>query len=169
MGTKRNSKGYKTSWVGYKLHIDAAHGGIPISGLLSSASLHDSQAAIALAELTATRVTSCYDLMDSAYDAPAIKQHSESLGHVPIIDPNPRSKEAKKRIEEEQLGRKRAGYKLVELTRYNERSTVERVNGRLKDDFGARMLRVKGHAKVMSHLMFGVIALTVEPLMRYAE
>jgi hypothetical protein len=46
--------------------------------------------------------------------------------------------DAKKRIEEEQLGRRRAGYKLAELTRYNERSTVERVNGRLKDDFGAR-------------------------------
>lgn len=169
VGTKRNSKGYKTSWIGYKLHIDAADGGIPISCLLSSASLHDSQVAIPLAELTATRVTSCYDLMDSAYDAPAIKQHSESLGHVPIIDPNPRSKEAKKQIEEEQLGRRQAGYRLAELTRYNERSTVERVNGRLKDDFGARMLRVKGHAKVMTHLMFGVIALTVEQLMRYAE
>jgi len=33
VGTKRNSKGYKTSWTGYKLHIDAADGGIPISCL----------------------------------------------------------------------------------------------------------------------------------------
>ena len=23
VGTKKNSKGYKTSWIGYKLHIDA--------------------------------------------------------------------------------------------------------------------------------------------------
>jgi hypothetical protein len=43
------------------------------------------------------------------------------------------------------------------------------VNGRPKDDFGAKMVRVKGHEKVMSHLMFGVIALTVEQLMRFLE
>jgi hypothetical protein len=72
VGTKRNSKGYKTSWNGYKLHIDTADGGIPVSCLLSSASLHDSQVAIGLAEMTQGRVTSCYDLMDAAYDAPLI-------------------------------------------------------------------------------------------------
>jgi hypothetical protein len=33
--------------------------------------------------------------------------------------------------------------------RYNERSAAERVNGRLKDDFGGRNVRVRGHAKVM--------------------
>jgi len=52
IGTKCNSRGYKTSWNGYKLHIDAADGGLPVSCLLSSASLHDSQAAIPLAEMT---------------------------------------------------------------------------------------------------------------------
>jgi hypothetical protein len=36
-------------------------------------------------------VTSLYDLMDSAYDAPEIAQRSHALGHVPIIDKNPRS------------------------------------------------------------------------------
>ena len=41
VGTKKNSKGYKTSWTGYKLHIDAADGGIPISCILTSASSHD--------------------------------------------------------------------------------------------------------------------------------
>ncbi|RUM94904.1 MAG: hypothetical protein DSZ28_00780 [Thiothrix sp.] len=42
VGTKRNSKGYKMSWNGYKLHIDAADGGLPVSCLLSSALPHDS-------------------------------------------------------------------------------------------------------------------------------
>jgi transposase len=167
VGTKRNSKGYKTSWVGYKLHIDCADGGIPVSCLLSSASLHDSQVAIPLATITHQKVTSCYDLMDAAYDVPQIKQHSESLGHVPIIDENPRrSKERKKEIKLEQKGRKYAGYKLAENIRYNERSTVERVNGRLKDDFNGRMVRVKGAKKVMAHLMFGIIALTTSQLMK---
>jgi len=169
VGTKRNSKGYKTSWIGYKLHIDAADGGIPVSCLLTSASLHDSQAAIPLAELSNQRVSSCYDLMDAAYDAPQIKQHSESLGHVPLIDENPRGKARKAEVEAELKRKRKAGYKTSEAIRYNERGTVERVNGRLKDDFGARMVRVKGHAKVMAHLMFGVIALTVDQLMKFVE
>lgn len=54
-------------------------------------------------------------------------------------------------------------------TRINEGSTVERVNGRLKDEFGGRMVRVRGHSKVMCHLMFGIVALTVNQLMCYLE
>ena len=150
-------------------HDPANDGGIPISCLLTSASLHDSQVAIPLAEMTNHRVTNCYDLMDAAYDLPLIKQHSESLGHVPLIDENPRNKERKVEIAEEQNRRRKAGYKLTEDIRYNERSTVERVNGRLKDEFNARMVRVKGHAKVMAHLMFGIITLTADQLMKFLE
>jgi hypothetical protein len=95
VGTKPNSKGYKTSWIGYKLHIDTFDGGIPISSLLTSASLHDIQVAIPLAEITNQRITHCYDLMDAASDAPLIRSHSESLGHVALIDENPRTKERK--------------------------------------------------------------------------
>ena len=62
--------------------------------------------------------------------------------------------------------RKAAGYRLAQDIRYNERSSSERVNGRLKDEFGARNVRVRGHAKVMCHLMFGVLALTADQLMR---
>jgi Transposase domain (DUF772) len=39
IGTKRNAKGHTTSWIGYKLHIDTAGGDIPVSCLLTSASL----------------------------------------------------------------------------------------------------------------------------------
>ena len=102
-----------------------------MSCLLTSASLHDSQAAIPLAQITYGRVTSLYDLMDSAYDAPQIDTHSRSLGHVPIIDPNPRSKTKKEELEAEAKRRKAANYTLAEDRRYNERSTVERVNGRI--------------------------------------
>ena len=48
VGTKRNAKGHTESWIGYKLHIDAADGAVPVSCLLTSASLHDSQAAISV-------------------------------------------------------------------------------------------------------------------------
>ena len=169
VGTKQNSKGYKSSWIGYKLHIDAADGGIPITCLLSSASLHDSQAAIPLAEITSKRVCNLSDLMDAAYDAPGIHSHSRTLGHVPIIDSNPRTTERKQAMAAENKARATTSLKPAEAVRYNERSTVERVNGRLKDEFGGRHLRVRGHAKVMCHLMFGILALTADQFMRMIQ
>jgi hypothetical protein len=33
-------------------------------------------------------------------------------------------------------------------------------NSNLKDNFGGRCVRVRGAAKVMAHLMYGLIALT---------
>ncbi len=169
VGVKRNAKGYQTHWIGYKLHLDVADGDIPISCLLTSASLHDSQAAIPLAIMTAGRVTSLYDVMDSAYDAPEIRAASRALGHVPIIDSHPRAIPGGKReLAAEARRRRLVGHRLAEDVRYNERGAVERVNGRLKDDFGARTVRVRGPDKVLCHLMFGVLALTVEQLMRLA-
>ena len=166
VGVKRNAKGYQESWVGYKLHIDAADGAVPLSCILTSASLHDSQAAIPLATLTATRVTNLYDLMDSACDAPEIRAHSESLGHVALIDVNPRNAARKLELKTETQAQRAAGHVYPEHLRYRERTTVERVNGRLKDEFGARQIRVRGHAKVLCHLMFGILALTVTQLLR---
>ena len=113
------------------------------------------------------RVTNLYDLMDSAYDAAEITEHSESLGHVAIIDDNPRRDAARKQaLLTEAQAQRAGGYEYPEDVRYRERSTVERVNGRLKDEFGARHVRVRGHAKVLCHLMFGVVALTVDQLLR---
>ena len=93
VGSKKNSKGFKSSWTGYKLHIDSADGGIPISCVLTSASVHDSQVAIPLAKISSERVTNLYDLMDSAYDAPQIHEVSRRLGHIPLIDKHPRRDE----------------------------------------------------------------------------
>jgi Transposase DDE domain/Transposase domain (DUF772) len=165
IGTKRNAKGHTTSWIGYKLHIDTADGDIPVSCLLTSASLHDSQAAIPLAIITASRVTNLYDLMDSAYDAPEIWDKSRALGHVPVIDRNPR-RGGKAEAEAEALAKRCAGYRPAEDVRYNERSAAERVNSSLKDSYGGRSVRVRGAAKVFCHLMFGILALTVGQLFR---
>ena len=168
VGTKKNSKGYKETWIGYKLHIDVADGQIPISCILTSASLHDSQAAIPLATLSAERTTSLYDLMDAAYDAEEIRQHSRSLGHIPLIDINTRGNKALQEEREVEARRlKRIGFQLPEDVRYNERTAGERVNGRLKDEFGGRHVRVCGATKVMCHCMFGVLALTADQLLRF--
>ena len=167
VGVKKNAKGVRQTWVGYKLHIDAADGGVPVSCLLTSASLHDSQAAIPLASLTAERVDNLYDLMDAAYDADEIRTYSRELGHTAIIAVNPRrSVERKEALRREAQARRATGYVFADQRRYNERSTVERVYGRLKDEFGGRQVRVRGHAKVLCHLMFGIVALTVSQLMR---
>jgi len=165
VGTKRNAKGYKTSWTGYKLHIDTADGDIPITCILTSASVHDSQVAIPLATMTSARVLYLYDLMDSAYDVPEIRDKSRELGHVPIIDHKTRRGE-KAAIEAEARAKRKAGYRLAEDVRYNQRSAAERVNSNLKDNCGGSFVRVRSHAKVLSHLMFGIVVLTVEQLMR---
>jgi len=58
------------------------------------------------------------------------------------------------------------GFHHAEQVRYNERTAGERVNGRLKDEFGGRHVRVRGAAKVMCHCMFAVLALTADQLVR---
>ena len=58
VGRKKDSKGRMDQWAGYSLHVDWADGEVPISCLLTSASMHDSQAAIPLAKISAQRVTS---------------------------------------------------------------------------------------------------------------
>ena len=133
VGVKKNAKGVRQTWVGYKLHIDAADGGVPVSCLLTSASLHDSQAAIPLASLTAERAGNLYDLMDAAYDADEIRTYSRGLGHTAIIAVNPRrSVKRKEAMTREAQARRATGYVFADQRRYNERSTVERVYGRLK-------------------------------------
>jgi hypothetical protein len=153
VGTKKNSKGYKETWIGYKLHLDCIDGDIPISAILSSASLHDSQVAIPLAQMSSKRVSNLYDLMDAAYDSPAIHCFSKSLGHMPIIDNNPRR-----------------GEKILmdpaTKSRFAERSSSERVNSNLKDNYGGRSIRVKGASKVMTHLMFGIVSITAMQIFR---
>ncbi len=152
-GTKRNAKGYKVSWNGYKLHLDTNDIGLPISALVTSASLHDSQVAIPLIKLTSGKVTYLYDLMDAAYDAKRINETSRKFNHVPITDKNNRGQDV-------------APMAPHEAERYKIRSNSERANSRLKEDFGARNIMVKGHSKVTLHLMFGIITLFADQLLR---
>jgi hypothetical protein len=178
LGVKKGSSQHQQCWAGYKLHLDVADGQIPISCLLTTASLHDSQVAIPLATLTALRVTSLYDLMDCAYDANHIRLHSRSLGHVPLIavrgcePPIPKpvreslQRYHKRRKVPTRYSRKQPSFTPAEEQRFRERTMVERVYSRLKDEFGARMVRVRGASKVMAHLMFGVLALTVDQLLK---
>jgi hypothetical protein len=146
IGAKKGSQGHMEYWRGYKLHLSVIDGDIPVAAILTSANTHDSQVAIPLMQMCAQRVTDLYDLMDSAYDAEAIHSYSRGLGHVPIIEPVQRGDWVP--LDEAQR------------QRFGQRSASERVNGRLKEFFGGWTVRVRGAAKVMAHLMFGILAIT---------
>ena len=153
VGAQKNSKGYKQTWIGYKLHVDVNDCGLPISAVLTAASLHESQVAVPLMKMTSERIDYLYEVMDSAYDAKPIYEVSRSLGHVPIIEKNGRRKEV-------------IPLAPHEARRYQERTVAERFNSRMKEGFGAGNVMVRGTAKVSLHLMFGIMALFADQLLK---
>ncbi len=130
-GVKQDTDGNFYRWRGYKAHLSWADGMVPLLCVTTSASVHDSQVVIPMLKRVARSVTCLYDLMDSAYDAPAIREVSTSLGHVALIDRNPRRGE-------------KVPFAPCEAIRFRERSNAERGNSRLKDSFGLRFVRVRG-------------------------
>ena len=167
IGTKTSSQGHQHYWRGYKLHLDVADGQIPISAVITSASVHDSQVAIPLMTMTAGRVQHLYELMDSAYDADPIHEHVRESGRVPVITPHPRrGTKRPSPLTKAFPAKPTPELCWAKRERFKERTMIERVNARLKDEFGASQIRVRGAQKVMAHLMFGVLALTVDQWLR---
>ena len=150
-------KGKNQCWRGYKAHLATADGDIPVALVLTSASLHDSQAAIALMQMAARRVTSLYDLLDSGYYSESIAAFSRRLGHVAIIEPKAMKNQPAPEMEP------------ARRVRYGERTAVERVNSDLKDNHGGRTVRVRGGMKVAAHLMLGILVVAVKGLVRLLE
>ncbi|HWF03261.1 MAG TPA: hypothetical protein VHA06_06210 [Candidatus Angelobacter sp.] len=94
--------------------------------------------------------------MDAAYDAQLIRAQSQKLGHEALIQPNPsHARSARENAFSE-----------AEKQRFKKRTIVEQLNGRLKDEFGGRFIYFRGAAKIMAHLMFGIVALTVDQWLR---
>jgi hypothetical protein len=155
VGCKTNSKGNKDYWVGYKLHVRVAQGCLPLLAVTTAASVHDSQVTIPMMKMSDRLVTSLYELKDRAYDAYWIRKAAELAGHVPIIDYIKRRGQERAR----ELEPDRAEH-------YKGRTVVERFNARLKDEFGGDMVRVRGHRKVHAHLMFGVLLIFADQLLR---
>ena len=92
--------------------------------------------------------------MDAAYCSIVIREDIQAAGRVPLIDHNPRN------------GKKRE-FAAHEAQRYKTRSSAQRCNARLKDEFGARHVQVRGHAKVMCHWMLGVLAPCADQFTRW--
>jgi transposase len=92
--------------------------------------------------------------MDAGYDCEAIREHSRKLGHVPIIR---RQKRGTQNVEMDRH----------QKVRYRERTGIERAFSRLKDEFGFSTVKVRGVRKVLAHLMFGILALTADQILRW--
>lgn len=160
MGMKKNAQGIAIVWKGYKLHAAVDDMGIPVSAILSSASLNDCEVGIPLMAKSSRVVKNFYDLMDSAYDVPEIKEYSLSLGHVPLIDVHARSTAQKTEKEDERKRKRLLKAYTAEDRRYRERFSKERFNSVFKEYYGGRNIQYKGPTKVFCHAMFGVLVYT---------
>jgi hypothetical protein len=146
-GCKKNSQGNVSFWKGYKLHLDISDCGFPLTACVTGANVHDSLLAIPMEKITEQRVTFCYSLMDSAYDAKAIKDFIVSRERIPIIDPNKRKNKNSIPLDP------------AKQERYKIRSTVERANSHLKDNLIPKAIYVKGYTKVAFVLFSAVLCL----------
>jgi len=166
VGIKQNAQGNRYKWIGGKLHMTVVDGDIPITAMYSSASVHDSSLALRMISETSSKVDYLYDLDDAAYDSSIIRAYSVGKGHRPIIDINPKnSKVLKAQIElaksEKEILQSLNLYNNSDELHYNQRSSVERVNAYLKDNYGCDKIYYRGATKVASVLAFGVLSVCI--------
>ena len=110
-------------------------------------------------QMSAQRIQWRCDVIDSAYDAKHIRQQATRLGHQTVIQPADHSGLA---------NTSQRVFSGEEKQRFRKRTVIEQLNARLKDEFGGRIIYVRGARKIMAHLMFGIVALTVDQLLRLA-
>jgi hypothetical protein len=163
---KQNSKGNRHRWTGGKLHLLVVDGDIPITVRYSSASVHDSSLALPLIKESSQKVNYLYDLADAAYDTSIIKNYSIKQNHRPIIDINPKnSKKLKAQIalakSEKKILEPLKLYNDSDDRHYNQRTSVERVNAYLKDNYGCSKIYYQGAQKVASVLAFAVLSVCI--------
>lgn len=161
VGIKQNAKGHRYQWIGGKLHLGVVDGDIPISAIYSSASVHDSSVALPLMNESSAKVTYLYDLNDSAYHAEIIENFSQSKGHVQIVDINPKNSQTLHDEKEGESILRKLGFQTRKSNHYGHRSSVERVNGNLKDNYGCQNIYYQGATKVSSVLNFAVLSLCI--------
>jgi hypothetical protein len=124
--------------------------------VITGANVHDGGLAIAMEKLTEQKVTFCYSLMDSGYDAKTISGFIHGRERVSITDPNKRKDE------------NRPPLYPAKRERYKTRATAERANSHLKDNLIPEALYVKGYTKVSFALMASVFCLAVLKYLQYS-
>ena len=159
-GAKKGSNGFKMTWKGHKLHVAVDDNAIPISAILTSASLNDCEVAIPLLKKVSKSARHLYCLFDSAYDVKELKEFANIMGTVAIIDEHARSKKQKEEKQAEKLARKTFKLETAKDRRYKQRFSKERFNGSFKDFYGGNNIFYKGHKKIFCNSMFGILAYT---------
>ncbi len=156
---KRNTRGNVQYTFGYKAHIlcDTTYE-LPLVLTTSAGNVHDLKEASPL--LRQARVVTGdflpdYVICDAGYSSDELRRTIRRQYRAePVIQPNPSHKKAVKKWETE------SDWKTI----YNRRTSIERVNGRLKGFFALDDIRVRGKAKVSVHAHLAVMALQARAL-----
>ena len=154
---KTNTRGNKGYTWGFKAHIICdAHYELPIVVDTTPGNFHDVRKAGGML-MQARRVTGKfmpeYFLADAGYSSKALRHMlRRQFKAEPVIDPNPTHRRALKEWREEYNEIKKA------------RTSVERLNARLKGFFALDHLRVRGNTKVKLHAHLSVMALQARAL-----
>ena len=117
--------------------------------------------------MTSTKAIVLYELMDPAYDVKAIKDFIIANQRIPLIKPSSRSPGQKEEYARERKAQRILNWIPADVQRLKCRPANERPFARLKDNFGCRLVMVRGATKVMCHLMLGVLALAVDEIRRH--
>ena len=94
-----------------------------------------------------------YVICDAGYSSSALRHAIRQQYHsTPVIDPNPTHKKSVMKFPNP---KKDPEYKLI----YNRRTSVERINGRLKGFYKLNDVRVRGLMKVTLHALLSATVL----------
>jgi hypothetical protein len=157
-GTKKDSKGYKYTWKGYKLHVAVNDYNIPVAAIVTSASVNDTLAAIPLIRTVEDRVDNLYYLMDKGYDATAIRTEINNHGKVGLIDFNHRGNKNDTRE-----------FMPHEQTRYGNRAFSESLFSHLKMQHLPSYILYRGIDKVKTVLNFALSVIATLQIIKYSS
>ena len=160
---KQNTEGNRKYVWGYKVHIaSCAETELPIAVNVTAGNVHDSKQLLPLlqqARKSLVRFGPKYVLADAAYSSDRIRKAVRRHYHSePVIDPNPAHKKAMKQAEW------RAQENPELLSVYKKRSSIERLNGRLKSHRRLNSVRGRGRFKVRVHCFLSVMVLQAHAL-----
>lgn len=154
---KTNTEGNKKYVWGYKVHLlcDTTYE-LPLAVDISAGNVHDLKKASPLLN-QASRAYSGFNpdyvICDAAYSSFELRrQIKRNWGATPIIDPNPRHLRA---IERQPIDE---AFKAI----YRRRTSVERLNSRLKVSYRLNHVRVRGRFKVRLHAFLSVVVLLAQ-------
>lgn len=156
-GCKTDSKGYKYTWKGYKLHVVVNEFSVPIVSLVTSASVNDIMCAIPLIRNTEATADVLYYLGDKGYDAVAIHDEIKKFDKVGLIDFNRRGNPKDVR-----------SFTPQQKSRYGNRSFAESCFSTLKMQYLPAYILFRGVKKVKCLLNLALSVITAAQIIKFA-